>query len=408
MFGLGSAGGNKTALAVVLWAAAIGLGVFAATDMACARSPAVVPGAAPGPQVVYDGADGARPRIAIRLLPIAQGLTQPTDVQAVPGQPGLLVVLEKTGTARWIDVTAGALGAWFRMDVLTRSEQGLLGIAFHPGFARSGRFFVHASVTHAGDKVGEISEWRSGGDPRKTAPTKVKVLLRVKQPYANHDAGQLQFGPDGKLYVGFGDGGAANDPLEHGQNRDTFLGSMLRLDVDAGDPYSVPADNPWGTEVWAYGLRNPWRFSFAPDGRLVVGDVGQNKFEEVTIVARGENHGWNLREAAHCFPPGRDCEQGSMVDPVYEYGREEGTSITGGYVYTGKAVAALKGKYVFGDFTTGRLWALDLPSPKRPLDRAHTLGRWRINPATFGRGHDGELYVADFSGGVLYRVAPGS
>ncbi len=392
MFGLGSAGGNKTAALLALGVAALAVGLVVGADFACA-----------GPRsATFDGADVSRPQIAIHLQPVARGFEQPTDIQAVPGQPRLLVVLEKTGAARWVDLTNGAVHEWFRVKVLSSSEQGLLGIAFHPRYAENGRFFVHASVARGGDGVGEISEWK--GTPRGGKPAKTKVLLAVKQPYGNHDGGQLAFGPDGKLYAGFGDGGGANDPLDQGQKRATFLGSMLRLDVDAGDPYSVPADNPWGTEVWAYGLRNPWRFSFTPDGRLVVADVGQNTWEEITIVEKGTNHGWNLREAAHCFPPGRPCERGAMVDPVYEYGREEGTSITGGYVYGGALVPALRGKYVFGDFTTGRLWAIELPKGLTPATRAHSLGRWRMNPSTFGVGPDGELYVADFSGGAVYRI----
>ena len=400
MFGAGFLGGNKTAVMAVLVVAAAVVGLMSTSDLACAQRAGTVATLQPE----FDGADAARGRIAVRLVTVAVGLDQPVDIQAVPGLPGLFVVLEKTGAARWVDAK-GALGEWFRMDVLTRSEQGLLGIAFHPKFTENGRFFVHASVRHGDDPVGEISAWKSTGDPRQAKPVKEKVLLRVKQPYANHDAGQLAFGPDGMLYIGFGDGGAAGDPKAQGQDKATFLGSMLRIDVNAGDPYAVPKDNPWGTEVWAYGLRNPWRYSFAPDGRLVVADVGQNKWEEITIVGKGENHGWNLREAAHCYPPGKACERGAMVDPVYEYGRHEGTSITGGYVYTRDDIPGLKGKYVFGDFTTGRIWAIDLPQTNTLVTTAHSLGRWRMNPATFGRGHDGALYVADFSGGVLYKVA---
>ncbi len=365
---------------------------------ACAEPP---DGASPE----YTGADVARPKIPIALRRVGEGFEQPTDVQAVPGHPGLVVVLEKTGAAKWLELDTGKTGVWFQMEVLTRSEQGLLGLAFHPQYAANRRFFVHASISHGGKPQGELSRWVAAqADPRKAAPRKDKVLLRVEQPYANHDGGQLQFGPDGKLYAGFGDGGAANDPLGHGQKKETPLGSMLRLDVDAGDPYAVPSDNPWGTLVWAYGLRNPWRFSFAPDGRLVAGDVGQNKWEEVTIVGRGENHGWNVREAFHCFPPGAECSRGTLTDPIYEYGRDEGTSITGGYVYRGESVPELKGRYVFADFTTGRLWALELPPPGGRAEKVWALGRWPLSPATFGVDHAGELYVADFSGGGVYRV----
>ncbi|MEZ4470736.1 MAG: PQQ-dependent sugar dehydrogenase [bacterium] len=381
---------------------AVGVG----SPPSCAQ-PAVVAGAPPLDAPTFTGLDARRRRIAVDLVPVAEGIDQPTDIQAIPGQPGTLAVLTKTGAALRVNVAARKVHPWFTVPVESRSELGLLGLAFHPRYAENGRFFLNYSP--AGALKTRVEEWVDG--PR---PAPVRVILEVDQPYANHDAGQLAFGPDGMLYVGLGDGGAADDPHGHGQNTRTLLGSMLRLDVeDRAAPYRVPPDNPFvghptaRPEIWAYGLRNPWRYAFAPDGRLVVADVGQDLFEEITIVGRGENHGWNRREADHCFPPGQACSAAGMVDPVYTYAHaDDGSSVTGGAVYTGTEIPDLKGKYVFADFVSGRLWALDLPADRAPVAaaQAHALGAWPINPATFGVGHDGSLYVGDFRGRRILKL----
>jgi glucose/arabinose dehydrogenase len=327
-----------------------------------------------------------------------------------------MVVLEKPGSIQWLDVNTGKSGPWLRREVLTRSEQGMLGLAFHPKFKANGRFFLNYSVDVSGQKTTRVAEWavEPGNPIADTQPREVRTIIEVAQPYANHNAGQLAFGPDGMLYIGLGDGGAANDPHGHGQNLGTLLGSMLRLDIDRAEPYAIPADNPFvgregaRGEIWAYGLRNPWRYSFAPDGRLVVADVGQNAFEEITIVGRGENHGWKVREAAHCFPGGERCHGDTVyTDPVWEYPRNEGISVTGGYVYTGKSIPALVGRYVFGDYGSGRLWALALPQAKslQPDSAIRALGGFDVTPATFGVDHAGEMYVADFARGRIYRFS---
>lgn len=392
------------------------------TATACARPPDDKPADKPAETLTprYEGPDAAREKIKLRLVLIAEGFEQPTDMQPVPGQPGLMVVLEKPGSIRWLDVSTGKSGPWLRREVLTRSEQGMLGLAFHPKFKENGRFFLNYSVDVGGQMTTRVAEWAAGaGKPiAETTPREVRTIIEVAQPYPNHNAGQLAFGPDGLLYIGLGDGGAANDPHRHGQNPATLLGSMLRLDIDRaserGEPYAIPADNPFvgrddaRGEIWAYGLRNPWRFSFAPDGRLVVADVGQNAWEEITIVGRGENHGWKVREGAHCFPGGEPCSgDGVYTDPIWEYPRSEGISVTGGYVYTGKSMPALAGRYVFGDYGSGRLWALALPQAKTPQpDSAiRALGGFDLSPATFGVDHAGEMYVADFARGRIYRFS---
>ena len=348
----------------------------------------------------FDGPDASRERIDVRLRRVATA-DQPTDIQFHPVD-GRMVVLEKEGALRWFDLDANTEGTWATLDVLTESEEGLLGLAWHPDFTDNGLLYLNSVQRVEGKDVSRIEEWKLEGD----TATHQRVLMSVVQPYQNHDAGQLQFGPDGMLYIGWGDGGFRNDPKGHGQNADTFLGSMLRIDVtpDGSMPYTVPPDNPKLStkkpEVWAIGLRNPWRYSFAPDGRLVVADVGQNAYEEVTILAAGDNAGWKVREAAHCFEPQEGCATEGFVDPIWEYGRDEGQSITGGYVYTGSAIEGLSGLYVFADFVSGRIWALDLDDPS---DVA-SLGRWPFLPSTFGRDPDGELYVASFGDGAIYAL----
>ncbi|MCA9538158.1 MAG: PQQ-dependent sugar dehydrogenase [Myxococcales bacterium] len=383
---------------------------------ACAGDPAVTAPGAVSAAPVFDGLDAQRRRINIRLERVASGFKQPTDIQPMPGQPGVLVVLEKSGAAHLLDLANGKIGRWFEVEVLTRSEQGLLGLAFHPKFTENGRFFINTVVSRDGEAVTRLAEWNAAPGAPRAPPVARRVLLDVPQPYGNHNAGQLAFGPDGMLYMGLGDGGSAGDPEGNGQNPGTLLGAMLRLDIDApSELYGVPKDNPFidradaRPEIFAFGLRNPWRFSFAPDGRLVVADVGQNLWEEITIVGRGENHGWNAREAAHCFPADRACKAAGLVDPIYEYPRADGSSITGGFVYGGDAVPALRGRYVFADFVSGRLWAIELPTDGKRVagDAALALGRWPINPSTFGVDHRGELYVADFTEGAIHRLVGG-
>lgn len=381
-----------------------------------------------------EGPDKARAHLPVGLLAVAQGVAQVTDIQPIPGRPGHLAVLRKTGEAAVVvprtDATAPlpAPVPAFAVKVPTRSEQGLLGLAFHPKYPQDRRFYLHYTVATEGGSAGRVAEWRGPFGPEAR---EVRVIIEVPQPFANHNGGQIVFGPDGRLYIGMGDGGSARDPEGHGQNRGTLLGSMLRIDVEpaeGGGAYGVPADNPFvgqlgvRPEIWAYGLRNPWRFSFAPDGRLVAADVGQNRFEEITFVGAGQNLGWNIREADTCFgdrpagqgtPADAECRDATpaagLVDPIYAYPRADGVSVTGGHVYGGTEVPNLRGKYVFGDFGSGRIWALDLPPagaapPPANATRAWALGRFSMQISTFGVGHDGALFVGDFGGGVIYRV----
>lgn len=352
---------------------------------------------------------------------VALGFQQATDIQFVPGAPLRAVILQKTGTARVVTLPAPGESRQaqaksspllFRVEVRDRSELGLLGLAFSPKFRENGLVYVNYNPK-SGEMRTRVSEWfvppdRVGVDAAKER----RVILEVEQPYPNHDGGGLAFGPDGMLYIGLGDGGSADDPHDHGQNLGSLLGKMLRIDVarkDTGREYAIPSDNPFvrtsgaRPEIWAYGLRNPWRYSFDPKGRLVAGDVGQNLWEEITFVERGANLGWKVREGAHCFSPSENCRTAGLVDPIFDYDRAQGVSVTGGFVVTGKRVPSVQGRYVFGDFGTGRLWSLELPdAPKRA--KATYLGRFGYAFSTFGRDADGELYAADFGPGGIYRL----
>jgi glucose/arabinose dehydrogenase len=377
-------------------------------------------GSTGGPLVPrFEGNDSQRRQIHIGLEKIAEGISEPTDIQFPPGQEGYAVVLEKTGTARWLKLRSGTHGELFNVTVVTNVEEGLLGLAFHPAFADNGRFFINYVTRADGKDISRVAEWRLSptDDLAHARAAPVRILLEVEQPYANHDGGQLTFGPDGYLYIGWGDGGSSFDPHGNGQNPQTFLGSILRIDVngrDPGKPYRVPPDNPfvgrpgYRPEVWAYGVRNPWRYSFDPAGRLIVADVGQNTWEEIDIVQAGDNLGWSLKEGFACLRTDPvACRRAGLVDPIYAYGRADGSCITGGYVYAGTRIASLRGLYVFGDFGSGRLFALELPKDRSVrVNQPIALGQWPLSPSTFGRDAHGEIYVASFSGGEIYRLSP--
>ncbi|MCA9970823.1 MAG: PQQ-dependent sugar dehydrogenase [Anaerolineales bacterium] len=290
----------------------------------------------------------------------------------------------------------------------TEYEQGLLSVAFHPDYANNGFFFVN--YTGIGGKT-VVSRFQVSDNPNVADHGSEQVLLVIEQPYANHNGGQLQFGPDGYLYVGTGDGGAANDPLGAGQRLDILLGKILRLDVDFNPgAYAIPADNPFVTnpaaldEIWAYGLRNPWRFSFDRlTGDLFIADVGQNLWEEVNFQpansAGGLNYGWNIMEATHCFLA-ESCDTRRAVLPIFEYGHENGCSVTGGYMYRGTAFPELWGNYFVGDFCSSNIWGLT-PSGNGTWQArlVNDVGDGQIS--SFGEDVNGELYVVDNVGRIL-------
>lgn len=373
----------------------------------------------------YASSDGSLPAvdpsvardIPIAAAPIAKGFNQPTDIQFPPGIAQQALVLEKGGLAKWLKVDTGVHGKLLEVHVLTASEEGLLGAAFHPGFAKNGRLFLHYVAEVEQKDMSRVEEWQlePTNDLVRAKARAVRTILELEQPYQNHNAGQLAFGPDGYLYVGFGDGGFRGDPHDHGQDGSTWLGSMLRIDIDvpAGskEPYRVPKDNPFlgragfAPETFAYGLRNPWRYSFDPKGRLIVADVGQDRWEEIDIVQAGDNLGWKVREGFMCAKEGEpNCELTGAVAPIHAYPRALGTSVTGGYVYLGSRIPALQGKYVFGDFTSGRMFALSLPDDRTQRVDAQSLGKLSMLISTFGRDHDGELYAASYGNGHIVKL----
>ncbi len=374
---------------------------------------------ATGPAARFDVPDVPGDTLAVSLVAVADGFPQVTDIQFPPGRSDAMVVLQKSGQAT---VVAGSeRHALLSLDVATSSELGLLGLAFHPRWPADPRIFVNYSPAE-GDARTRVSSFVV--DPQTWTASHEVVLLEEPQPYGNHDAGQLAFGPDGMLYIGFGDGGWRADPHGNGQNAATRLGSMLRIDVDhqdPGRPWTVPPDNPFVAgglpnldttgpvppETFAIGLRNPWRYSFDPKGRLIVADVGQNQWEEVDIVPPGANLGWSRREGRHCFPPEvAACDDPTLTDPVFEYSHEVGASVTGGYVYLADDIPSLTGRFIVGDFVKGLIWALALPdAPGQDADVLR-LGSFGLLISTFGRDGDGRVYVGDYGSGSIYRIGP--
>jgi glucose/arabinose dehydrogenase len=300
----------------------------------------------------------------VQLVEVGKGFDRPVLVTFAPGDARLYVV-EQRGKIRTIDHGKPSKAPFFTIDHLSKgAEEGLLGLAFHPDYARNHRLWVNYT---SADKNTHIVEYRADADT--VDPASAHELIEIDQPFSNHNGGNVVFGPDGKLYIGLSDGGSGGDPNRNGQNLGTFLGKILRIDPtpSGGQPYTVPADNPFvgrsgaKPEIWAYGLRNPWRFSFdRASGDLWIGDVGQDAWEEVDHAARGQggqNYEWNLREASHPYNGGARPAGG--VDPVYEYSHNGGNcSITGGYVYRGSRIGGLVGSYLFADFCVGRVFAL--------------------------------------------------
>ncbi|XMT39482.1 glucose sorbosone dehydrogenase [Leptospira interrogans] len=367
-------------------------------------------------QPIYSGKDVTKERILISLEEVSSGFQQPTDIQFPPGETETFLVTEQKGTLRWGKVRKNETGILLTLNVLSESEQGLLGLAFHPDFLKNGKFYLNYVLKVNGKDTSRVSEWIASS-PKELDKSKItaeRIIMEVVQPYPNHNAGQLAFGPDHYLYIAWGDGGWKDDPKKNGQNPKTLLGSMLRIDVNSsenGKGYKIPEDNPFindsccAPETFAYGFRNPWRYSFDPKGRLIVADVGQDLWEEVSIVERGKNYGWNIKEASHCFEPKRNCKQEGLIDPIYEYGREEGQSITGGYVYSNSLISDLNGKYIFADFVSGRIWALDLPDEStQPAKKVYSLGKWPLLISSFGKDAAGKVYLSDFGSGKIYRI----
>ncbi|GIW12237.1 MAG: glucose dehydrogenase [Dehalococcoidia bacterium] len=350
----------------------------------------------------------------LTLQVVTAGLRQPTALAEVPDGSGRFFVLERAGLVRLL--RQGQLVPEPVLDLRTLitssgQEQGLLGIAFHPRFGENGRFFL-ASTARNGDNT--VAEYRLAAGADQVDPLSGRVLLAIPDFASNHNGGHLAFGPDGYLYIGTGDGGGAGDPQRTAQNLGSLLGKLLRLDVDRGEPYAIPPDNPFRgqpdarPEIWALGLRNPWRYSFdRQTGDLWIADVGQNLLEEVDYIPAGTpgglNFGWSIMEGSRCFRT-PTCESTGLVLPVAEYSRELGCSITGGYVYRGSALPWLVGTYLYGDYCSGRVWGLTLDGQGGWVT-TELLHDPTLRLSSFAEDLAGELYLIDLGGRILRLTA---
>lgn len=354
--------------------------------------------------------DGNGNGAAIGVDTVVSGLSNPAFVTALPGDSRLFIV-ELPGRIRIL--RDGVLLSQPFLDirgiVSSGGERGLFSVAFHPEYQQNGFFFVSYTDLSGASR---IARYRVSAHPDLADGASEKAIVSVAQPYANHNGGQIAFGPDGMLYIGLGDGGSGGDPLGHGQNRATLLGSLLRVDVDSDDPYGIPPDNPFVNdpdarpEIWAYGLRNPWRFSFDREtGHLHVADVGQNAWEEVNVVpadSAGINFGWNRMEGRHCYASAT-CNVNGLELPVYEYANSGDTcSVTGGYVYRGSAIPEVIGTYFFADYCEGRLRSFRVQNGESMDARTWDLGRLG-SITSFGEDSAGELYIVTAEG-VLFRL----
>ena len=350
----------------------------------------------------------------VLLQQIASGLNQP--VALTHAGDTRLFITQQIGTIVIYDGTAVRATPFLdiRSLVLSGGERGLLSVAFHPHYNQNGFFFIYYTNKNGDNSIARYKV--SATDPNLADAASGTILLTIPHPnFANHNGGQLQFGPDGYLYIGTGDGGSGGDPNNHGQDRTQLLGKILRIDIDHGLPYTIPPSNPFfamsvaRNEIWAYGLRNPWRFSFDREtGDLWIGDVGQDKYEEVDLQpARsigGENYGWRKMEGFHCFNPSTNCTDPSFTMPVIEYPHDSGAcSISGGYRYRGTQIPAMRGAYLYGDYCTG---TISIATQTGAVWTPKTLFTTSINISSFGEDLAGELYVLDVARGIVYKIVP--
>lgn len=362
------------------------------------------------------------PPLSVQLLVVASGFNAPVFFAPVPASNGRSAIVEQRGTIQLLSANFTADGTLLDISAqtLNSGEQGLLGLAFDPNFASNGFIYVDYVSDKTGGRCAQAADARCTRISRFTANkdgsgnilfttvanNSEKVLLEISQPYTNHKGGMLAFGPDNYLYIGMGDGGSGGDPLGNAQNLGVLLGKILRIDPNGADPYAVPADNPFvatngaAPEIWAYGLRNPWRFSFdRQSGKLWAGDVGQDAYEEIDIITGGGNYGWNAREGKHVY--NSSVAAPNAIEPVSEYDHTQGEAITGGYVYRGAAIPALNGYYIYGDYVSGALWALNTTTLSNQL-----LGNTGRSISSFGEDASGELYLLDYASGSILRIAP--
>lgn len=389
--------------------------------------------AAPPAAVAPSAAAAAIPDIRLEKIFTGEKWKRPTQIIGRPGDDDSLYVLEQAGRIKMVRLSKPDAEATLFMDVDDRvnfgsNEEGLLSMVFHPKFEENRQFFLYYSASAGGGKPRRsvLSRFRAVADEAmgfKGDVASEEVILEVEQPYWNHNGGTVLFGPDGFVYLSFGDGGAANDPLQAGQDLSTLLAKVIRIDVDkptAERPYSIPTDNPFVLrsnarhEIWAYGLRNIWLMSFdRKTGALWGGDVGQNLWEEINLIVRGGNYGWNLREGARGFRKGGESK-GDMIDPAIEYPRRDGISVTGGHVYRGTKFPSLQGVYLYADYAFGTVWGARVDATSVLGTPKVVLKRRGVLISSFGEANDGELYVTAFEGGeqgpgaIFKVVVPGN
>lgn len=373
-------------------------------------------------------ADTTNSKVSFKLEPLAEGFTSP--IAAVFFDSGKALVCEQTGIVRLIENSKLSMAPY--LDLRTKlvtlnssyDERGLLGIALHPNFVSNYKFYVYYSApsnVKGSDHKSIISEFTASANSKQANIASERIILTIEQPESNHNGGSLMFGKDGYLYIGLGDGGGAGDKhgtIGNGQNLNTLLGKILRIDINQGATYGIPKDNPFvgktgKPEIWAYGLRNPWRFSFdRKTSQLFAGDVGQNQYEEVNIIEKGGNYGWKIMEATHCFDPPKNCKTEGLILPIDEYTHSTGYSVTGGYVYNGSSMPDIVGKYIFADWSgplfslhkTGNKWSRsNVTITNKPSDNLKIL--------SFAEDTAGELYILTSNetgpinkNGVLYKL----
>lgn len=362
------------------------------------------------------------PPATFELVQVANLFSAPLDIQQPDDNSNRLFVVEQGGHIQIIQsngtrATSAFLDVTGRSGFTSGGETGLLGLAFHPNYQNNRRFYVNYTRNSGAQLQSVIAEFTASSSNANFAdPTSENILFTVDQPFSNHKGGGLTFGKDGFLYIGLGDGGSSGDPLGNGQNTNTLLGKILRIDVDSahssGLNYAIPPSNPFvghggRGEIWLYGLRNPFRFSFdSVTGDLWIGDVGQNNFEEVdhlTSAQSGANLGWNIMEGTHCFSPPTGCPMAGLTLPVFDYDHSQGDdTIIGGHVYRGSKMPSLVGAYVFGDFISGRMWTLTQSGSMFTRTSLFTVAANDV--AAIGQDQLGELYVARYSSGVVSRI----
>lgn len=375
----------------------------------------------PGRAAVGAAATPSLGSVTIALQLVAQGFDRPVFVTAAPDSSGRLFVVEQTGRIKIIK-NGQVLSTPFLTEsnaVMSGSERGLLGLAFHPDFATNRRLFIDYTNK---DGTSVVREYRASvSNPNVVDRSATRTILTQAQPYANHNGGMLAFSAAGYLYIGLGDGGSAGDPGNRAQSLNTWLGKILRIDINGSTStkhYRIPSGNPFVgkaglDEIWEYGLRNPWRFSVdRRTGNLWIGDVGQDSYEEIDRAVnsgsgpgKGVNWGWRVMEGSHCYNPPTGCNTSGKAYPLLDYGHASGRcSVTGGYVYRGSAIPALVGGYVFGDFCSGEIWAVD-SGASRPASKTLLLSTG-FPISSFGVDNAGELYVVDYDG-AIYRIVAG-